>query len=310
MIVVCGEALVDLTPTRCGSEDGFVPRAGGSPFNVAVGLARLETPVAFLGRISSDAFGRLLRGHLEDNGVDLRYVNQGPEPTALAFVHLGPGGSPDYAFHWNGTADRELSPADVPESFPPQVAAVHVGSVSLVLEPGASTLESLMRRTAGHHVVSLDPNVRPRLIPDRDAYLRRLHGWVTQVDLVKISVEDLSWLYPGTAPRAAAQALHGRGGAAVVVTDGARGAMAVTDAAHVDVAAVPVDVVDTVGAGDAFSAGLLSWLDHEGLLDPTNVRGLDEDQLRTALQFAGRVAAATCARVGADPPRRADLAGA
>ena len=147
-IVVCGEALVDLIAARSGDEVGYAPRPGGSPYNVAVALARLDVPTAFLGRISTDIFGERLRDHLASNGVDLRYVRRGPEPTTLAFVHVEEGQEPTYAFYRDGTADRALSPEDVPSAFPDGVRALHVGlgSITLAVEPAASTLRSLMER--------------------------------------------------------------------------------------------------------------------------------------------------------------------
>ena len=183
MIVVSGEALVDFTPVRCGEGEGYLPHPGGSPYNVAVALGRLEAPVAFLGRISADAFGRFLRRHLAANGVDLRYLREGAEASTLAFVHLA-GGEPEFTFYGEGTADRQLRPEDLPPAFPRDVQALHGGSISLVLEPIASTLDGLMRRERTRRLISLDPNVRPGLIGDREAYLGRLEEWVASADLI------------------------------------------------------------------------------------------------------------------------------
>jgi fructokinase len=163
MILVAGEALIDMTPARCGESIGYLPHPGGSPYNVAVGIGRLEVPVAFLGRLSTDAFGRLLRGHLEASRVSLRYLVDAEEATTLAFVHTGEG-EPEYSFYSERTADRMLLPEHLPAI--PVGAALHFRSISLVLEPGASTLEGLMRRESRRRLLSLDPNVRPSLITE------------------------------------------------------------------------------------------------------------------------------------------------
>ncbi len=307
MIVVCGEALVDFTPARCAGGPGYVPRAGGSPCNVAVALGRLEVPAAFLGRLSTDAFGRLLRGHLAASGVDLRYVREGPEPTALAFVHATGAGEPEFAFYGTGSADRMLRPEDLPAAFPSEVSALHFGSLSLVLEPAASTLGGLLRREHGERVICLDPNVRPSLIDDRDAYRRELEDWIRHADVVKVSRADLSWLYPGDPIDVVAARWQERGPAIVAVTLGARGARARGLGGWVDAPSVSVRVRDTVGAGYAFTAGLLAHLYRTGRLARDALRRLPADDLARALGYANRVAAFTCARAGADPPRRGEL---
>lgn len=308
MIVVCGEALVDFTLARCGDGVGYVPHPGGSPYNVAVALGRLDVPVAFLGRVSQDTFGRMLESHLAANGVDLRYVRCGPEPTTLAFVHEE-GGEPEFSFYGEGTADRSLRVSDLPGDFPEDVAVLHFGSISLVLEPAASTLDGLIARERGRRLLSLDPNVRPRLIGDREAYRRRMEGWVASCDLVKASRADLAWLYPGQEVEQVAERWRGLGPAVVVVTAGGQGAEGWTRSGAIHVPAVPVEVVDTVGAGDAFTAGLLAWLWRHGRTDRAGLAALDPSTLGEALAYAGRVAALTCTRPGADPPRRRDVEG-
>lgn len=307
MIVVCGEALIDLIPARCGDEDGFVARPGGSPFNVAVGLARLGVPTAFVGRLSRDRFGQLLRARLGDEGVDLRPVATGDEPTALAVVHVDEAGQPSYSFHWEGTADRLLSPADLAAELPEATTAIHVGSVSLALEPGASTIATLVERERSDRVVSLDPNVRPAVVGDADAYRDLLVAWVRRADLVKVSVEDLDWLAPGTEPAAVARRWLDEGVSVVVVTRGGDGAVGVSAAGEVSVEAPMVELVDTVGAGDAFSAGLLASLAGRDLLARDALADLDERALDEVLRVATTVAALTCTRAGANPPGRGEV---
>lgn len=309
VIVTCGEALVDFTPARCGEAQGYLPHPGGSPYNVAVGLGRLEAPVAFLGRLSVDAFGRLLRAHLAESGVDLRYVREGPEPSTLAFVHLSDGAEPEFVFYGEGTADRTLHPVDIPAGFPEDVTGLHFGSLSLVLEPVSSTLSGLLHREHGGRVISLDPNVRPALIADPPTYRRRLETWIARADVVKASRADLSWLYPHDPVADAASRWRSMGPALVVVTMGKDGAEGFGAAGAVRAPAPAVRVVDTVGAGDAFTAGLLARLHARRRLTRDGLRRLTTGDVADALRYANRVAALTCARAGADPPRRSEVEG-
>ena len=309
MILVCGEALIDLVPLAWGDEPTYVARAGGSSFNVAMGLGRLGTPVGFVGRLSRDPFGRMLRRRLVADGVDCRFVGQGDEPSTLAIVHLEAGAEPVYAFHGEGTADRLLRVEDLPGVLPAEVAALHFGSISMVREPGASALEALMRREHGRRVISLDPNVRPSLVGERSAYVARLESWVAVADLVKVSQADLAWLYPTATPDEMAAGWLAHGPSLVVVTRGHDGAFALAAGGRVEVAGTPVLVSDTVGAGDAFTSGLLAWLHEAGWLDRTRLREMSADALRRALAFANRAAAITCTRAGAQPPTRAEMGG-
>ena len=309
MILVCGEALVDLVPVVADGETTYAPRAGGSPYNVAIGLGRLGVPVGFLGRVSDDPFGRLLRDRLVVDGVDCTHLATGAEPTALAIVHLPPGEEPRFVFYGDGAADAMLGPDDVPATaaLEGRVHALHFGSISLVREPGSAAYERLMRRESGHRVLSLDPNVRPGLIGDRAAYLARLEEWIGLVDVVKVSRADLEWLYPDRQPAEAAESWLARGPALVVMTRGGSGAVGVTAAAAAEVRGQPVRVRDTVGAGDAFMAGLLGSLDRRGLLERGALEVLTADGLRACLDFANRAASITCARSGAEPPTLAEV---
>ncbi len=308
MILLCGEALIDLVPVVTDGELAYLPRTGGSPYNVALGLGRLGVPVGFFGRVSGDPFGQLLRSRLVAEGVDCRLLRQGDEPTALAIVHLSPNQEPVFVFYGDGSADCTLSGDDLPS--PDELAgttALHFGSISLVREPGATVYEQLMRRESGRRVISLDPNVRPGLIGDRAAYRRRLEGWVALADIVKVSQADLAWLYPGQEPVDAARGLLAEGPSLVVVTRGAAGAVGITASGMVDVPGTPVIVRDTVGAGDAFTASLLGFLALRGRLDRARLRSLGEDDLRSCLVLANRAASITCTRSGAQPPTRAEV---
>ena len=304
MILVAGEALIDMTPARCGERIGYLPHPGGSPYNVAVGIGRLDVPVAFLGRLSTDAFGRLLRDHLEASQVSLRYLIAAEEATTLAFVHMGEG-EPAYSFYSQRTADRMLLPEHLPAI--PAGAAMHFGSISLVLEPGASTLEGLMRRESRRRLLTLDPNVRPSLIADRDAYLRRLEGWVSLADLVKVSRADLAWLYPHEPAEAVASRWLRLGPALVLVTLGKDGSLAVGTTARARAATPRVAVVDTVGAGDAFTSAALAYLHRRDALDRSGLEAFGAARLEALLAYANGIAAQTCTRPGADPPRAEEV---
>lgn len=304
-VVVCGEALIDLTPDA----GRFAAHPGGGPFNTAVALGRLAVPTAFCSRVSHDGFGRLLRSRLADAEVDLRYVVDTDDPTSLAVVTLNEAGEADYQFYVEGTADRGLVPGDLPAVLAPSVSAVHFGTLSLVLEPGASTYEHLMRREHGNRLLALDPNCRPRLIPDREHYRLRLEGWVGLMDLVKVSAADLDWLYPDDTVATIAGRWQELGAALVVVTDGSRGATAFAGPVSVHVPTPVITVADTIGAGDTFNAGLLAWLDREHGLSPQAARDLTEEQLRRLLTFAAAAAAITCSRPGADPPWSSEMPG-
>jgi fructokinase len=310
MILTCGEALVDMVATPRDESEAYVARAGGSPSNVAVGLARLEVPAAFLSRISTDPFGRLIRQHLESNGVDMRYVREGPEHTALGFVHNSGRAEVEYTFYAEDSADRHLQPSDLPETLAVDVQALHFGSFSMAREPTASTLEGLMRREGGERLVSFDPNVRPRLVGDRAAYRDRLARLVAMADLVKLSAADAGWLYPDTPLVTVARRWLELGPALVVVTCGPDGSMAYGPSASSSAPMVPVEVKDTVGAGDAFTAGSLAWLHRSGRLKRSELAGLSESDLAELLRYANLVAALTCTRMGADPPSQQEVAAA
>ncbi|MFI6567398.1 carbohydrate kinase [Streptomyces sp. NPDC050534] len=306
-VVVAGDALVDLTPTRAA--DGaaaFQPCPGGSCLNVTAGLGRLGIPTALLARISDDHFGDLLRAHLETSGTWLTHVLPTSDPTTLAAVRLHDDGSAAYSFHVNGAADRGLRPehlAALPGggTLPPG-AALHLGSLGLVLEPLASTLDGLLRREAGQRLVSLDPNVRPGLVTDSAAYLRRLADWVALSDVVKASDEDLAWLHPDEPYEVVADRWLSSGAGLVLITLGSRGAWAAGRHARVHVPAPAVEVVDTVGAGDAFTAGALAHLHRTGRLSRDGVDDLRVGDLTLLLSYAVEIAADTCTRAGAQPP--------
>ena len=301
MIVVCGEALIDMVTTGDSTRR---PTPGGGPFNTARALARLEAPAAFLGHFSTDEFGRMLADQLAADGASLALATFGPEPTTIAIANIGGDGLAEYEFLIQGTSAPNLTRDMIPAELPVDVKAVHLGTLGLVLEPMASSLAALVRREHGRRLVILDPNIRPVLTTDPQ-YRPRLDSLISQSTIVKASDADLDWLFQGLDRMAAARALLARGPKMVVVTLGAKGAVGMTASAEVRVPAPAVRVVDTIGAGDAFGAALLAWLHDHGRLS-RDLR-LDREELRAALEFACLVASITCTRPGADPPRRAEL---
>ena len=309
MIVSCGEALIDFLPmTGAEGSRGWRPFPGGSPFNIALAVARLGVSAGFLSRLSRDLFGDQLMTAMQDNKVDTALVHRSDEPSTLAFVDAAPGQEPRYAFFAVGAADRSLAPADLPASLPDGVACLHFGSNSLAQEPSASTLEGLMRRESGRRVLSLDPNIRPTLIADPAAYRRRFEGWIRHAGIVKLSRADLLWLYPGAQIDAVVDDWLQRGPALVVVTRGGDGALARTRNVKAEIPGIAITVVDTIGAGDTFHGALLARLFRHRQLSRQRLGQLDQASLVKALDYANRAAAINCARPGMNPPYASELA--
>lgn len=303
MIVVCGEALIDMIHNGDRTQRAM---PGGGPFNTARALARLGVPTGFLGHLSDDAFGKQLASMLEADGASLEYATVGPEKTTIAVAEVDSDGLAEYQFLVQGTSAPNLTSDMVPADFGPKVNALHLGTLGLVLEPMAGTLVDLARREHGRRLLMLDPNIRPGLAPD-DEYRDRLRNVIALTTIVKGSDTDLEWLYPGLEYERAAERILDAGVRVVVVTLGAAGAFGATGDIRIHVPAPRVQVVDTIGAGDAFGAALLGWLHDHDCISP-NLR-LDESELRAALDYACLAAAITCTRAGADPPRKAEMFG-
>ncbi|MFE9415201.1 carbohydrate kinase [Streptomyces griseofuscus] len=300
MIVVAGEALIDLVPQGPGALAALKPAPGGGPYNTALALGRLGSPTAFCSRTSYDAFGEALLDGLRRAGVEVAGVQRGPEPTTLAVATIDGDGSASYSFHVDGTADRLFT---APASLPAETRAVSFGTLSLVLEPGASAYEELMRRAAGQGLfTALDPNIRAGLIPDADAYRARFASWLPSVTLLKVSAEDAAWL--GGTPRE----WLAEGPSAVVVTRGGEGLTVYTrDGGECSVPGEKVDVVDTIGAGDTVNAALLHGLSALDALSREALAALGTEGWARLLRFAARAAAITCSRAGAEPPYAEEL---
>jgi fructokinase len=303
VILVGGEALFDVV---AGDGEDLKAHPGGGPFNAARTVARLEQPVAYLGRLSTDRFGARLERILVDDGVSLQSVVRTEEPTTLALAELGDGGSVSrYRFYAQGTSAAGLTSEAALAALPERVHTVFVGTLGLVLEPMASALEAVVDRLSGTDtMVAVDPNCRPDVIGDPAAYRRRLKWILARTHLVKVSEEDVQFLDPDRDPVKATRALLVDGPTVGILTRGGDGAVVVTPQREVVVTAPKIEVVDTIGAGDAFAGGFLSWWRERGL-GPGALGDLDT--VVEAAGFACLVAARTCERPGASPPYRNEL---
>jgi fructokinase len=308
MIAVAGEALIDLVVGTDGRVDA---RPGGGPYNAARTLARLGVPATFLGRLAGDGFGRLLRERLTAEGVVLGIPEPSGEPSTLAVATVDAAGVADYAFYLDGTAAADVDDAALRAALPAEVSAVHVGTLGLLMEPIGAAIERLVRSgVPADALVLLDPNCRPAAVPDAAAYHARIGAIAQRADIVKASVEDLAYLYPGTTPEAAAKMLLEAGPELVLVTDGPHPARAFLADVVLASDSPQVTVVDTIGAGDAFGGGFLGWWTAHGLgrADLRAAGPRRTELVGQALRAAAAVAALTCARPGADPPTLDEVA--
>ncbi len=304
MITVAGEALIDLVVDR----DGRVrARPGGGPFNTARTIGRLGRAPAFLGRLSQDSFGHLLRASLDQDSVTLAVPQLADAPTTLAVVDVDAAGAPRYRFYLAGTSSCALEYPLLSAALPDGVTALHSGSLALVMEPIATSIERLIASDVPPDtLVMIDPNCRPEAITDQHSYRARLSRILRRADVVKLSVEDLAYLYPGATARTAASALLDQGPELILITDGPRRARALLQGQEVSVDVPAVQVVDTIGAGDAFGGAFLAWWSRNELTRSDLHRS---GPVREALQAAAEVASLTCTRAGAEPPWFAEVTG-
>ena len=294
MILCCGEALIDMLPRQTDAgENAFAPYAGGAVFNTAIALGRLGAPAGYFGGLSTDLFGQLLEQTLTASKVDPSLAPRSDRPTTLAFVTLTDGQA-QYAFYDENTAGRSMTAAELP-TLDNSVSALFFGGISLVSEPAAEAYATLCA-TDTQRPVMIDPNIRPGFITDEARYRTRLDKMLARADIVKISDEDMAWL--GTTP----QTLMAQGTAIVLVTRGAEGVDLITAQGETRVKATPVEVVDTVGAGDTFNAGFLAGLHSASLLDRNALKTTPNTALIPAVELGTRAAAITVSRAGANPP--------
>lgn len=311
MYLVCGEALFDFFSEEDASGQAaklnYKAIAGGSPFNVAVGLRRLGIESAFFAGLSTDYLGRRLQQVLKDEGISERFLVEFDAPTTLAMVAVGANGSPQYSFRGEGCADRQLQLTHLPP-LGDEIRGLHVGSFSLVVQPVGDTLLNLVKRESGKRLISLDPNVRLNPQPDIHLWRTRVAELVQHADLIKVSDEDLHLLYPDQAPESVLQGWLQHRCQLVFLTRGGDGA-SVFSRQHGTWSqpAVKVVMADTVGAGDTFQAALIAWLTEQQLDSVEGLQNLSREQIDAMLGFAIRAAALTCGKTGPDLPYRHQL---
>jgi fructokinase len=304
MILISGEALIDLIPdpVKLNAYDAVL---GGSPYNVAIGLARLGSQTAFVSRISEDGNGEALAAGLADNGVDLAFVLRDKRPSTLAFVMRGTARTGSrYSFYLDATSFD--GPWPFPATWPKGARHLHVGSISAVDPRHGEGVVEALKAARQHGTASYDPNIRPLVTPDRASVAALVERQASLAHVVKASEEDLQWLYPGRAVEESLAAWAAMGARFCVATVGERGALAMLDGERVEVPAPRIEVVDTVGAGDSFMSALLSAMDHDSALG-ADAGSPSPAALEQWLRFAATASAITCTRKGSDPPTRAEV---
>jgi len=314
MIVCIGEAVIDMVQTNVpGLGEVFLPLPGGCSYNTSIAISRLGTPAAFLGRLSTNFFGEILVKRLRENNVRDDLLIRCDQNSILAFVRIEKGKDPQYAFYDEGTSDRFLLPENL-KPLPAETTCIVFGSISMTMEPIASTIEKLILKEAERKksVIALDPNIRPIMIGDRDAYIKRFEKWVGASTITKISSEDLEYIFPNTEPEEALRKIIDMGSRLAIATLGPNGAIAMLHCAdgviRVSASAAQIpEVADTVGAGDTFHGAFLSWLHQRGKMSHNAIAGLNENDLYDALVFANKAAAIVCTRRGAEPPNMEEI---
>ena len=319
MIICCGEAIIDMARAQVpGFGAAFIPYTGGSPYNAALAIGKMGVPVKFLGRLSTDFFGEILYKKLTDNHVETDLIIRSEQNSSLAFVKLEKSKEPQYIFYADGTADRSLSTGDLPANLPEETKCILFGSISMTMEPIASAIESLILREGsrkstdqmdGAPVISFDPNIRPHMIKDRDAYIARFEKWIASSTIAKASAEDFAFIYPKLEPEKALQKMLAMGPWLAVCTLGPKGALAMLrrndgNVTKVNVPPVNLPVTDTIGAGDTFHGAFLSWLEIKEKMSRSALANLSETELYDAIFFANKAASIVCSRRGAEPPTR------
>jgi fructokinase len=304
MILISGEALIDLIPDPA-TADRYDAVLGGSPFNVAIGLARLGAPTGFVSRLSSDPNGESLAGALARAGVDLELVARDIRPTTLAFVMRGTAQTGSrYSFYIDATSFDGEWP--FPPEWPSGARHLHVGSFAAVGPRHAESVVAALKLAGANATTSFDPNIRPLVTPDRDAVRAMAERQVALASFVKASEEDLEWLYPGRPVEDTLADWGRRGPEFCIATLGGAGAVAFLGDMRLEVAAPKVDVVDTVGAGDSFTSSLLSAMDRDEALGD-HASAPSREKLQSWLKFAACASAITCTRKGSDPPTLAEV---
>lgn len=308
LITCMGEILIDFMPIEEGGRTvGFRMHPGGSPLNVAVGVARLGQPIAFAGKAAGDFFGRYLRSYAESERIDTRFLLDSAALSTLAFVAIEDN-EPVFSFYGEGAADTLLTPADLPQAMFDETRALHVGSISLLRGTTPSAVLAAVERLRGRALIQFDPNIRPGLVRDQASYRALIDRLAGLVDIFKISAADLGWLHPELSIEQAAARIHAHGPALVVVTRGGKGGLALRGNDTIEIPAFRITLADTVGAGDTFNAGLLVGLAERDALSRTTLLQMDRAALAETLRLASAAAALNCTRPGCDPPSRSMVA--
>ena len=317
MIICCGEALIDMVQipvSEKNSDIGFLPVPGGSSCNTAVAIGRLGIPVKFLGKVSTDFFGDIIFKYLKDNNVGDELIIRTEKNTTLAIVNTADNQSPRYSFYTDGTSVPLFTETDLPAALPPATNCIVFGSISMTMEPVASTIKTFISKYKDENspVISFDPNVRPFKIKDKDAYIKNFKELTAASIIAKISVEDFDYLYPSLEPEQALRKILDLGPRLAICTTGPDGSIALLrhndgSITKAEAPAVKTKVVDTVGAGDTFHGALLSWLEMRGKLSRNALTGLSETDLYNVLCFSNKAASIVCSRKGADPPVLEDV---
>lgn len=316
MIICCGEAVMDMVQTRAaGLGDVFFPLPGGCSYNTSIAIGRLRAPVMFLGRLSKSFFGETQLKRLRENHVKDDLIIRCEQNTLLSIIKVDEGKEPQYAFYDEGTADRLLSMNDIPAQLPAGTTCIVFGSISMAMEPIATTIENFIMREAAlkKTVIAFDPNIRPMIIKDRGAYIQRFEKWVNASTIIKISLEDFEYILPNPEPEQALRKLLDLGTRLAIITMGPQGAMAMLrrddgGAVKVSVPAMRIaELADTVGAGDTFHGAFLSWLELRGKMSRDALANLSEKDLYDALVYANKAAGIVCTRHGCEPPAQEEV---
>ena len=305
MIVSLGEALIDFISQADLEFKGF---PGGSPYNTAVAVSRLGVSCQYLGRVSRDMFGEQLLDYLRKNGVGTDIALRSDDPTTLSFVSKQPDGQARYAFFSNGAADRNW-PADEIDSItlPGETRIIHFGSISLSQESCGSTIENFLLKKGKQYLLSFDPNIRPSLVQDRNIYMNRFLNLCKVSTLIKLSDEDLEWLYPGIPVEEALETLLDSGIALIALTEGKKGARLITKSESIRSPLYDLPVADTIGAGDTFHGAILAYFHEKGWFDKTTIARLSREELEKLGEYANKAAGINCSRSGANPPTKEEM---
>ena len=299
-IWVCGEVLIDLIP---GADGVRVPHVGGGPANTAKALARLGHDVQFIDGISSDQYGVMSRKELLDDEVKLDLALKSDKPTCLAIVSLAENGGASYEFEIDGTATFDFSLDWLPDPSRYKPNVLHIGTLVTVIQPGADVLYDWAIRVAEFAPIVFDPNIRPAVMGDRDKYQLAVEKWAAISSVIKVSDDDMAWLYPDQKYQDVAQRWINDGAALIVITRGADGLLGITADGSVEVPGVRIEVADTVGAGDTVGAIIVEAMIEKGILNLTG------EELKSTLHRAAVAAGITCSRKGAQPPYKHELKG-